>query len=44
MAREYKNLQMAIYIKDSIVRESLQDLDNIIGLMEATLKGSLRLV
>ncbi len=42
MGRGYKNLRMVTFIKGSIVRESHQVLDNIIVVMEATLKVNLK--
>lgn len=43
MEKEYKNLLMGIYTKDSMQMESHQDLVNIIGQMEATLKEHLKM-
>lgn len=44
MAKEYKNLRMEIYTRVFMQMESHQDLENIIGQMEATSKGHLKTV
>lgn len=44
MAKEYKNLLMEIYTKVFMQMENHQDLVNIIGQMEVTLKEHLKTV
>lgn len=43
MDKELKDFQMEIFTKVAIMKENLMDLDNIIGQMEAILKGNLRM-
>ena len=44
MGKEYKNLQMVIYIKVLIKMENHLDLDNTTGQMGVTLKEILKMV
>lgn len=43
MDKGLKDFQMEIFTKVAIMKENLMDLDNIIGQMEAILKGNLRM-
>ncbi len=44
MDMEFNIFQMGIYIKDIIFKESLMDMDNIIGSMDLFIKDILRMV